>query len=340
MNKTKLAALIAAASLILAGCANNNTTNSDDNSGSTQSSEDTSTQSSTDSSTQSSVQSNNSSSTESTESTTPEPTPSEPAALEIVAKEQDEPKGQRTKITGLDKHSIFTSQITSFTDKNGQQGTYSDENMALAICNGFAYISNPSDICYTSLDNADIFNKETLSFEGVSGSEKFQEYVRINEGDTVNGLKVTSAKTMFINDDMNLPETALGKYFRGCECTFSGEMELNGYICIIPEDAYGVRAGDILFVPSGNCRLPVMSFMKDTEVGTHHTYFTGSDYGMTYVNQYGQIFLGNINTTKADLSAFTETGKFTKAKLTVKNVKMSSSYDWTNFIEAEIVTIE
>lgn len=347
MNKTKLAAL-AAAVLLLTGCTNNNPGSSDNSTNNStessvqsdvNSSDNSSNSDSTDSSAQSGTESSEQSSTESSENSQPD-APSEPPTLEITAKEQDEPKGARTKITGLDKHSIFTSQITSYTDKDGQQGTYSDEKMALAICDGFAYISNPSDICYTSKDNADIFNEEMLSFDGIATSPKLQEYVRINVGDKVNGLTVSSAKTMFIDDDMGLPETALGKYFRGCECTFSGEMELNGYICIVPENTYGVLSGDILFVPSGSCRLPVMSFMKDSEVGTYHTYFTGSEYGMTYVNQYAQIFLGNINSTKADLSQFTQTGEFTKAKLVVKNIRMSSSVDWNTITEAEIITIE
>lgn len=322
MKIIKAAAVIAAISVMLCGCSDNSDSSSDN-------------------STPSGVQSTSNDvpdNSDNSEIVSDIPAVTPPPTLTIIRNEQSEPKGTRTKITGLDKYSIFTSQITDYKDKNGESGLYSDDDMSIVICDGFAYVSNPSDICYTSFDNTDIYNKDTMTFSGVSETN-LQEYVRINVGDTVNGLTVKSAKTMFIDDDMGLTEMALGKYFKACECTFSGEMELTGYVCIFPEDGYGVQTGDMLFVPSGSCNLPVMSYNKDTEIGTYHTYYYGNSLGMTWVNQYGQIFLGNINTCSADLSALPTDGTFTKVKILVNNISMSSAVDWQDIIQAEILSV-
>lgn len=319
MKKIKAAAVIAAISVMLCGCSDNPDSSSDDSNSYSQ---------------KSAIDGNSDNSNTASDIPTEVP----PPALTIIQKEQSEPKGTRTKITGLDKYSIFTSQITDYKDKNGESGLYSDDDMSIVICDDFAYVSAPSDICYTSYENADIYNEESMTFSGVS-EKKLQDYVRINVGDTVNGLTVKSAKTMFIDDDMGLTEMALGKYFKACECTFDGEMELTGYVCIFPEDGYGVQTGDILFVPGGSCNLPVMSYNKDFELGTYHTYYYGNSLGMTWVNQYGQIFLGNADTCSADLSALPTDGTFTKVKVLVNNISMSSAVDWQDIIQAEILSV-
>lgn len=319
MKKFKAAAIVAAVSIMLCGCSDNSDSSSDN-------------------SISNASQSTSEENSEISNATVEIPTEVTPPTLAITQKEESEPKGTRTKITGLDKYSIFTSQITDYKDKNGESGLYSDDDMSIVICDGFVYLSDPSDICYTSYDNADIYNEDTMSFSGVSETN-FQEYVRVSIGDTVNGLTVKSAKSMFIDDDMGLSEMALGKYFKACECTFSGEMELTGYACIIPDDGYGVQAGDILFVPSGSCNLPVMSYNKDSEIGTYHTYYYGNSYGMTWVSQYGQIFLGNANTCSADLSALPTDGTFAKVNILVNNISMSSAVDWQDIIQAEILSV-
>lgn len=320
MKKSTLISIIAAASVMLTGCSGDNNSDSQE----------------------STIQSSSSQDTDSTydiEDNSENNSTPEPPTLTIEAKEQTDPKGIRTKMTGLDKHSIFTSQITDYKNKNGQSTLYSDDDMGIAVCEGFAYISNPSQFCYNSIDNADIFSADTLSFIGSPENELMQDFVRINVGDKVNGLTVSSAKTLFIDDDMGLKETALGKYFRGCECTFIGEMELTGYACILKDDGYGVQAGDIIFAPSGSCNLPVMCFEKDVDIGTYHTYYTGSTNGLTWFNAYGQIFLGNAQTAVADLSCLPSDGSFVRVNVVVKNISMSSTADWLNLVEAEIAAI-
>ena len=83
-----------------------------------------------------------------------------------------------------------------------------------------------------------------------------------------------------------------------------------------------------------------MSFKTDEEIGIFHTYYTGYGNGMAWANKYGQIFLGNTQTTSADVSCLPTDGLFTKVKVVVKGIKMTSSPDWFDIIQADIVTIE
>jgi len=265
---------------------------------------------------------------------------SENLAVSIIKSDKlKEPEGFATRIIGLDGDPIYTSEFSQYIDKDGKQAVYSEGNLGTAICEGFAYIASNGGSCLTDRDNADVYNEGSLSFSGVT-DEKLQNYVRIDAGDKVNGLTVYHAKTLFRADEMGLPGSAVGKDFAGCEVTFLDDLELHGYACAIKDDAYGVQAGDILFVPQGKCPLPVMSFQTDMELGTYHSYYTGSDYGLTWVNQYGQIFLGNTQTTDADVSCLPADGSFVKVKAVVKGIRMTSSVDWIDIVQASIITIE
>ncbi len=264
----------------------------------------------------------------------------ESSALTIIKSDKlKEPEGFATGINGPDGNPIYTSEFTQYTDKNGKPAVYSEGNLGTAMCEGFAYISTPGGLCLTSIDNADVYNEESLSFSGIT-DEKLQDYVRIDAGDKVNGLTVYHAKTIFRADETGLPDDAAGKHLTGCEVSFLGELELNGYACAVKEDAYGVQAGDILFVPQGECPLPVMSFRADREIGIHHTYYTGFNYGLTWANKYGQIFLGNKQTIDADVSCLPTDGTFAKVKVVINNITMTSSKDWVDIIQANIVSIK
>lgn len=270
-------------------------------------------------------------------STTESQTPASLLSIERTAVQP--PAGAASAIKGPDGNPIYTSEFTTYTDKDGNSAEYADGNLGYAVCGGFAYIAPPGELCLTSIDNADIYSEDALSFAGVPET-KFQDYVRINVGDKVNGLTVKSAAATFRDDELNLPEDTPGKYFSGCECEFVGEMELVGYACAVKEDAYGIQAGDILFVPQGECSLPTMSFRTDEETGVHHLYYTGSNYGLTWVNQYGQIFLGNVRETTADISCLPSDGTFVKVKAVINDITMTSNKDWADITQANIVTIE
>ncbi len=264
----------------------------------------------------------------------------ESLAVSIIKSDKlKEPEGFATGIKGLDGNPIYTSEFSQYIDKDGKHAVYSEGNLGTAMCEDFAFIASDGGLCLTDKGNADVYNEGSLSFSGVT-DEKLQDYVRIDVGDKVNGLTVYSAKTLFRADENELPDSALGKHFTGCEVTFLGDLELHGYACAIKDDAYGVQAGDILFVPQGKCPLPVMSFKTDKELGTYHSYYTGSNYGLTWVNPYGQIYLGNTQTTDADVSCLPEDGSFVRVKAVVKGIQMASSIDWIDITQASIITIE
>ncbi len=261
------------------------------------------------------------------------------SSLSIERASDEQPTGTPTKIEGPDGNPIYTSEFTTYIDKSGNAAEYSDGNLGSAVCDGFAYIAPPGELCLTSVDNADIFDEETLSFAEVPET-KLQDYVRVNVGDKVNGLTVLSAQTVFSDDGTGTSEVLGARYFSGCKIVFQGEMELNGYAVAVGEDDYGVQAGDILFVPQGECCLPVMSFKSDDAIGLYHSYYTGSSYGLTRVNCYGQFCLGNIQDTTADISCLPNDGTFAKVKVIISDITMTSNKDRVDIIQANIVSIK
>ncbi len=220
-------------------------------------------------------------------------------------------------------------------------------------CDGFAYVADYSGKSYTDRDNADIFNESEMSFNGVP-DEKIKNFKRINVGDKINGLTVKSANSNFRNmgdsSVYSLPNGEEGgtveaaKYlpevfFGNCEAEFDGDLELDGYLAIAGEDDYGIETGDIRFVPSGDCALPVMSLsFRDFEFFSER--YVSSEYDLTWSNVYPVIDLGNVSSVTADLSDISERNSYVKVKITLTNIKMSGYPDWINSVSAEIKDIE
>lgn len=218
------------------------------------------------------------------------------------------------------------------------------------------YVAIPDGIFRTSRDNSDVFDEEDNNFTDVSVERK-NDFIRVEEGDEICGLKVKNAVsefnaegamrpykfedgTMKNGTELGIPEI----YFHSGQLELEGSVEMTGYISIVAEDVYGVNVGDILFIPT-DCQpaLPVLYYSFDPSEGFYHSvgncYMDGD---IVYTNEYGcgRFELGNKNTTTADLSSIPDNGSFVKAKVVVSNISMESTIDWYTKVSGELTSVQ
>lgn len=261
-----------------------------------------------------------------------------------------------TFLTGPAGDTIYKSELIQIINNDGTDGTpenFSEETFQSVLCEGFAYLAEPTGVCRTELDDPDVYDSENMTFTDVS-IEPLMGYKRVEVGDEICGLTLTSAQCSFTNsmdsyevgggDGMIVMASELGFpgiYFSGGKVGFSGEIELTGYVCAAAEDGLTALEGDIIFIPSGGeCMLPVMSYKFDPKIGFVHYQKIGRSFGIASVNEYGTVSLGNIRETQADVSALPDDGSFVKAKVTVGNIEMLSSVDWLDVVWGDLIDLE
>lgn len=260
-----------------------------------------------------------------------------------------------TFLIGLDGKPILRSELSMIFSNDGSDGTpedFSMDNFSGVVCNGFVYLAEPSGICRTNLDNADVFDSGAIRFTDVSEIPK-KDYKRANVGDTFGSLTLTDAQINFAHglDEM---EFTLGDgsvkrgselgfpeiYFMGGMAAFEGEVTMSGYICKATEDEYSIMTGDIIFVPSGcECTVPVMSYRFDPNVGTAHFPRINTRDDLYWENDYGYVYLGNVSGTTADVSAIPDDGSFAKVSVTFDNIVLTCGINMMDTFTANIVNI-
>lgn len=222
-------------------------------------------------------------------------------------------------------------------------------NFSAVLCEGFTYVAPPSKVSRNNIDNADVFDADDYMFTDTDGSA-LKNFVRLNVGDTICGLTLTKGETNFARgfEDMDyvLSDGTVKKgyelgfpeiYFVYATAEFEGEITMNGYICRVAEDEYGVQAGEILFVPDdGEADFPVMSFQFSGDSGVYHAPQVYYDNGLTWENEFGYLRLGNAANTTADISALPEDGSFVKARITADRLTLSCAISMVNSVSAEL----
>lgn len=111
----------------------------------------------------------------------------------------DAPTGEPTFFIGLDGKAVLTSEITWLdnTDKNAETLT-KDDLGAVAFCDGFTYVKEPSGIAFNSYSDPEKF--DGTDFLG-DEAENTNEWKRVYVGDEICGLKVRSASAVFDVED-------------------------------------------------------------------------------------------------------------------------------------------
>ncbi len=322
MKKTK-AALAVILAAVLCGCSSK-----EENSSSSSVEESTSSSFSTTVSSSSTISSSSTTSSSSTESSTESSSESEPLTNETFLK-------------GLADDVILRSDIKQVFVPEGQDASVenlTEENFSSVLCMGFIYVSEPKGIFRTNLDNGDVYDEITMSFNDIS-DEKDAKYTRLNVGEKMCGMTLTFAETNFARTQEDALGAA-GSYFCYGSCTFSGETELSGYINLRTEGSNFAGEGDVVFVITEG-DLPVVNYTVDAEAGICHKMMNGSDKNLVWSNEYGCIFLGNVFDNAA-LAGFEipEGNEYVKCRIVVDNVKYTSSTQFYPRIEAELVSFE
>lgn len=260
-----------------------------------------------------------------------------------------------TFLVGPAGDTIYRSELSAIFTNDGTDVSpeaFSEENFSGVLCDGFVYLADPTGICRTSYDNADVFDSAAMRFTDVSEAAK-KGYKRVSVGDTVCGLTLTEAQSNFARGN-DSAEFTLGDgsiklgselgfpdiYFMGGSANFSGQLTLTGYISAAADNDHGLREGDIIFVPGGcECMLPVMGYRFDPDIGIVHYQRMNSHMGLVWENEYGNIFLGNTADTTADLNGIPDDGSFVKAEVTIDNIRLICGIGMMESCSAEIADI-
>lgn len=282
---------------------------------------------------------------------------SEPASSDVSSAESTEPvssdipaepvpdDGNVFHLTGLfgeDIDKSFITQVGGTDDTPPAPDELTADNWYYITCEGFAYAAEPSAECYTSVDNSDIWNAEEFWFDGVDEVAP-TVYKRVVPGDKVCGMTVKSAVARFRSElvQNGCSPDIPGIYFSGCEVEFEGTVELTGYVCIAPEDDYGITAGDIAFVPApGSGKLPVVKFNRIERNEIVNCMVMGGTNDFYWCNEYPKIHLGNTSELGFDVTGIPAEWAYHKAKIVVDGVKAYCDIDWIPLVNCSLVSLE
>lgn len=230
---------------------------------------------------------------------------------------------------------IGASEITKVLDIENNEispDEMTEENFYRAFIDS-AYYSVPLYPCLTNIESE--YDEDALLFKNAPQGDQ-TTFFKVKKGDEIFGLTVAEASSEFSldsSDNFNVVSST--------SLALEGEVTLDGYACVIPGDEYGVAVGDIIFLPVGNVRLPVVRFDSCDENGVYRR--TGDVYlrnGITYTNEFADKFaLGNINDTAADVSILPSNGSFIKVSATISDIRMVTTSNWITQVSAEIVNI-
>lgn len=234
---------------------------------------------------------------------------------------------------------IGASEITQLWDSGAHEispESMTEENFFRAITDG-AYYSLPLYPCLT--DRESEYDMEDLLFKDAPQSSQ-SGFIKTRKGDKVCGLTVSDAYSEF-DVSSSVPGAIVGT-----SLSLEGEITLTGYARVIPENDYGVSAGDIVFIPTGNVNLPVVRFdgCGDDGAVTRRTgdvyIMDGSTGSITYTNEYADRFtLGNVNDVSADIGCLSDDGDFTKVNVTIRSITMRSTINRITQVQAELVSV-
>ena len=252
-----------------------------------------------------------------------------------------------TFLTGLAGDTVLKTDIKQIFVPDGADASidnFSEENFSSVLCMGFIYASEPRGIFRTNLDNPDVYNDAEMSFSDIT-DEKESSFIRLNVGEKMCGMTLTFAETNFARTDENSAWSFPGKYFCYGSCEFSGEAELTGDINVnAADDPYNSRKGDITFIPTEgeipvvNYQIPVRDYRSDPD-GIYHALVTGSDKNITWANEYGSIYLGNIETdASAENLGIPQSSEYIKCRIVIDKLKYTASTQMFPRIEARIVS--
>lgn len=274
--------------------------------------------------------------------------------------------GEATFLVGLDKRPVYTGEITTLLDKAGRPlpaEELTKENFKSAVCEGFCYLAQPSGIALTSVDQPDQYDGEGDFFKVDSDMTIDPVFQRYNIGDSFGDLTVTKASVTFDSEDYDWDEYYMGNgdvkkgseldfpeiFYRTQSVELEGEVTLTGYLSVHGEDDYNPQlTGNLELVIDSQSAdlLPVAVADRVLELGYVFTYQPSDSIGsrvgdyMRWQNDYGLIYLGNINDVPVDTTGINTSRDFyTKVKVTCNRIVMYS-YSYSYAVQGDMVKLE
>lgn len=228
----------------------------------------------------------------------------------------------------------FTNAVVTGSDGEISLSEMTDDNWGYVTCD-FICLANSLGISYNSVDNADIFDKDEMTFKDVPQTVKY-EYKTYKVGDSFGGLKVTEAKTNFFP----YFASSTPKYFGGGNVKFEGEVTLTGRCRISPQAEGYLAAHDIQFIPDANSLLPIMNYSFDENENVPLS--LGMEDDVWWLNEYSlAIFLGNAdNYPNLYFGDVPEDGSFVNVEVTIDNIDFRNELNFTSRYNAKLVDIE
>ena len=290
-------------------------------------------------------------------SSAPQESTTQSSSTEPVSEPDSRPLNENeTFLVGLAGDRILKSEITQVFTNDGSDCTPEDlteDNFSAVLCDGFIYVATTNGSARNNRDNADVYDRGNMEFTDTSAVPN-KNYSRLRVGGILGELILKEAQVNFacgteqteweLSDgsyktgkELGLPEI----YFAGGYAKFGGKLLMTGYICRVAEDQYGVGAGDIIFVPSdGEARFPILSYRFDGDNGFYHQPQVYALSDLVWENEFGYMYLGNVNDTTADISSLPSDGSFVKARVTVTDLELNCGVNFVNSVSAEILDIE
>lgn len=204
-----------------------------------------------------------------------------------------------------------------------------DGRVMYVKCDGFVYLAEPTGACFNSVENPDLFDGVNFVFKGSAPSAAV--YKRYNVGDSICGLTVATASTVFMPG--MTPSSHEEKYFNLGSVTFDGSASLTGYLIILTDYEYAVGdEGDVIFIPDGKSQtLPILNYNKvSDERGVYSDYVERcfSLAGLAYQSEYPFVHCGNVSNYGSAMFAHIEENTPTPVRITIDNIIMNSSIEW------------
>lgn len=231
------------------------------------------------------------------------PATSKPEAMSFLAGLADDPipLSELSRIENDKKEQIAADELT---EENFYEAT--------ADC---AYYALPLYPCVT--DRESEFDEENIVFKNIPRETK-KDYIKAKKGDKIFGFTVSEASTGFTKYSP-LPGKVMSM-----NLSLDGEITLTGYARMVAENEYGVEVGEILFVPVGEVKLPVVRFDKfDGENALRNIGEVWSGGDMTFTNEFTTEFrLGNKNEISEDISALPTDGSLVKVNVTLYDIEI------------------
>lgn len=221
---------------------------------------------------------------------------------------------------------------------------YGDEGFwSYLVCDGFAYIAEPTGVSFNTEENPELFDLETCEFKGAPRVSE-AKHKRIYVGDTVCGLTVTSASVLFDNTYLDSEAHDPYDYRRTSIAQLEGSLTLSGYLYAEKTNAPNLDyiMGEVFFIPDNeSCKLlPFIGGLRETD-----KYMMARSQGdFYYLNEYDRIICGNIYRDDF-IYDFSEQAKkdengLVKAKITVSDITMYSSSALWHEIRCQIDEME